>query len=110
MISARRLPRGSMADTAAVHFQYRFCEVTQFTFITAIVICCHCKKVIDYPVPSREATKQIPLDGNKFNYPHPGRVWLVTSRLGMGKLITFFYSVSSDTVSTGSQCNVYLYL
>ncbi len=28
----------------------------------------------------------------KLNYSRPGRVWLVTSRLGTGKSITFFYS------------------
>ncbi len=28
-----------------------------------------------------------------FNYSRPGRVWLVTSRLGTGKSLTFFYSV-----------------
>jgi hypothetical protein len=29
----------------------------------------------------------------QFNYSRPGRVWLVTSRLGTGKSINFFYSV-----------------
>ncbi len=30
------------------------------------------------------------LAGNLLNYSRPGRVWLVTSRLGTGKTITFF--------------------
>jgi hypothetical protein len=29
----------------------------------------------------------------KLNYSPPGRVWLVTSRLGTRKWLTFFYSV-----------------
>jgi hypothetical protein len=41
------------------------------------------KKVIDFPVPSRDVT---------INYSGPGRVWLVTSRLGTGKSLIFFYS------------------
>ncbi len=28
-----------------------------------------------------------------FNYSLPGRLWLVTSRLGTGKSLAFFYSV-----------------
>jgi hypothetical protein len=42
------------------------------------------KKVIVFPVPSRDANNQTPL---------AGRVCLVTSRLGTRKTITFFYSV-----------------
>ncbi len=30
---------------------------------------------------------------NKLSYSRPGRVWLVTSRLGTRKSLTFFYSV-----------------
>ena len=37
----------------------------------------------------------------KFNYSRPGRVWLLTSRLGMGKSLTFFYSVPNLTVHYG---------
>ncbi len=33
----------------------------------------------------------------------PGRVWLVTSRLGTGKTITFFYSVCATTTTTSKQ-------
>jgi hypothetical protein len=33
-------------------------------------------------------------DGNTPIIPRLGRVWLVTSRLGTGKQLTFFYSVS----------------
>ncbi len=51
------------------------------------------KKVIVFPVPSRDATNQT-LPGWEFlNYSRRGRVWLVTSRLGTGKTITFFYNV-----------------
>jgi hypothetical protein len=44
------------------------------------------KKVSGFPVPSRDVTKQNP----QFNYSCPGRVWLMTSRLGTGKPLTFF--------------------
>ena len=50
----------------------------------------HCKKKIsDFPVSSRDFTNQTTLPGH-------GRVCLVTSRLGTGKSLTFFYSVYSD--------------
>ena len=48
------------------------------------------KKVIDFPVPSREVTNQTLPGRELFNYSRPGRVWLVTSRLGTEKAITFF--------------------
>ncbi len=49
----------------------------------------HCKKRLAvFPSP---AGMSLTLPGaEKFNYSPPGRVWLVTSRLGMGKLLTFF--------------------
>jgi hypothetical protein len=54
------------------------------------------KKVIVFPVPSRDVTNQT-LPGREFlNYSRRGRVWFVTSpRLGTGKTIAIFYSVSS---------------
>jgi hypothetical protein len=50
------------------------------------------KKVIIFPVPSRDVTNQTLPDREKFNNSRPGRVWLVTSRLGTGKHRTSFYS------------------
>jgi hypothetical protein len=53
----------------------------------------HCKKrfVVGFPVPSRDVTDQTLPGREYFNYSRPGmRVCLVTSRLGMGKSITFF--------------------
>jgi hypothetical protein len=48
----------------------------------------HCKqKLIVFPVTSRDVANQT------IYYSPPGRVWLVTSRLGTRKIITFFYSV-----------------
>ncbi len=49
------------------------------------------KKVCNFPVPSRDVTKQT----LSSHYSLPGRVWLVTSRLGTGKLLTFFYTADS---------------
>ncbi len=46
------------------------------------------KKGSDFPVPSR--TNQTLPGQEKFNYSWPGRVWLVPSRLGTGKSLTFF--------------------
>ncbi len=65
-------------------------------------------KVIDYPVPSREVTKQIPLAGNNLIIPGQGD-FFSDFPAGNGKLITFFYSVSSD-IYLISVCNIYLHL
>jgi hypothetical protein len=43
----------------------------------------HCKNVRGFPVSRRDVT----------NYSRPWRVWLVTSRQKLAKLVTFFYSV-----------------
>ncbi len=43
------------------------------------------KKVILFPVPSRDVTNQSLPGRELLNYSRPGRVWLVTSRLGTGK-------------------------
>ncbi len=46
----------------------------------------HCKKRLAvFPFP---AGMSLPF--NPFNYSRPGRVWLVASRLGTGKSLTFF--------------------
>ncbi len=48
------------------------------------------KKLIDFPVPSRDVTNQT-LPGQKLlNYSRSKRVWSVTSRLGTGKQEPFF--------------------
>jgi hypothetical protein len=53
----------------------------------------HCKKkVSDFPVPNRDVTNQT-LPDQEINCSLPGRVWLVTSRLGTGNSLIFFYSV-----------------
>jgi hypothetical protein len=46
--------------------------------------------VIHFPVSSRDVAYQTPPGREKLNYSPPGRVWLMTSRLEMGKWITFF--------------------
>ncbi len=48
------------------------------------------KKVIDFPVTSRNVTKQSLPGQEQLNYSPPGRVWL-----GTGKSLNFFYSVVS---------------
>ncbi len=56
----------------------------------------HCKKNLSYfPSPAgMSLTKTLP-GRELLNYSLPGRDWLVTSRLGTGKTITFFtvYSI-----------------
>jgi hypothetical protein len=48
----------------------------------------HCKKkVIHFPVPSRDVTDQTLPDREKLNYSRPVRVWSVKSRLRTGKSI-----------------------
>jgi hypothetical protein len=52
------------------------------------------KKVNDFPVPSRDVTHtKLSLARKNLYFSCPARVWLVTSRLGTGKSLTFFYSV-----------------
>jgi hypothetical protein len=52
--------------------------------------CCTVKKDNDFPVPSRDVTNHT-LPGREYwNYSRPSRVWLVTFRLGTGKLLIFF--------------------
>jgi hypothetical protein len=54
-------------------------------------LCYTVKKVTYFPVPSRDVTNQTLPGREQFNYSRPWRVWLVTSRLGRGKSLTFFY-------------------
>jgi hypothetical protein len=54
----------------------------------------HCKKRFGiFPSPAGMPLTKLSLAGIQFNYFRPGRVWLVTSRLGTGKSFTMFYSV-----------------
>jgi hypothetical protein len=48
------------------------------------------KKVIVFPVPSPDVINRTLPGRELLNYSWPGRVRLVTSRLGMGKMITYF--------------------
>ncbi len=50
----------------------------------------HCKKVIAFPVPSRDVTNHCNQTLPGWDNSRPGRVCLVTFRLGTGKTITFF--------------------
>jgi hypothetical protein len=54
------------------------------------------KKGNDFPVSSRDVINKTFPDGEKFNNSQPGRVRLVTSQLGTGKSLTFFYSIYRD--------------
>ncbi len=51
------------------------------------------KKVCHFPVPCRDVTYHALPGREYFNYSRLGRVWYLTSRLGTGKSLTFFYSV-----------------
>ncbi len=50
------------------------------------------EKVSDFPVPSWDVTKHTLPGREQLNYSRPGILWLVTSRMGTGKTIAFFYS------------------
>jgi hypothetical protein len=56
------------------------------------------KKGNNFPVPSRDVTNETLSGRELFNYSRPDRVWFVTSQLGTGKSLTFFYSVLPDKV------------
>ncbi len=68
-------------------------HINSVLWMTAVTL--HCKKKVShFPVPSRDVTDQTLPGQEKLNYSRPGRVWLVTSRLGKGKRLTLFYSVT----------------
>ncbi len=51
----------------------------------------HCKKWLSFfPSPAGMSLTILSLVGNNLIITRPGRVWLVTSPLGTGKMITFF--------------------
>ncbi len=50
------------------------------------------KRLSVFPVPSRDVTNQTLPGRELLNYSRPYWVWLVRSRLGTGKTITFLYS------------------
>jgi hypothetical protein len=51
----------------------------------------HCKKRLSFfPAPAGMSLTKLSLDEKLLNYPRPGKVWLVSSRLGTGKTIPFF--------------------
>jgi hypothetical protein len=49
------------------------------------------KRLAIFPSPAGMSLTKLSLDGKILLLP-PGRVWLVTSRLGTGESLTFFYS------------------
>jgi hypothetical protein len=59
------------------------------------------KKGYPFPVSSRDVTNQTLPGREKINYSRPRRVWLVTSRLGTGKRLTFFTVYSLELQYTG---------
>ncbi len=60
----------------------------------------HCKKRLAiFPSSASMSLTKLSMAGyNLIDYSRPGRVWLVTSRLGTGKSLTYFYSVSTSIV------------
>ncbi len=57
------------------------------------------KKVIHFPVSSRDVTNQTLTGRELFKYFRPRRVWLVTSLPGKGKRVTFFTVYYSNDMS-----------
>jgi hypothetical protein len=59
----------------------------------------HCKKRLAiFPSPTRMSLTTLFQAGNNLIIPGPWTVWSVISRLGTGKPLTFFYSVSSTSL------------
>jgi hypothetical protein len=58
-----------------------------------VLYCTLYEKFNEFPISSRDVTNQTLPGRKQFNYSQAGRVWLVTSRMGTGKLLAFFYSV-----------------
>ncbi len=86
---------GGGALLLLVHEESRHMLLLPLTFQQkAIQRILHCKKMInEFPVLSRDVTIQALPGRQKLSYSRPGRVWAMTSRLGMGKWQIFFYSV-----------------
>jgi hypothetical protein len=59
------------------------------------------KKVLVFSDPSWDVTDQTVPDRELLKFSRPGRVWLVTSRLGTGKTLTFFYGVYQSILWVG---------
>ncbi len=55
------------------------------------------KKIFDFPVPSWDVPNQTLPGREKFNYSRPGRVWLVTSPAGDGKIDKLFLQCTVKT-------------
>jgi hypothetical protein len=70
------------------------------------IYCIHCKK--DYLVSRQQAGCHCQTPGNNY-YSRRGRVWLVSSRLGTGNLLTLFYSVVSKSIVHKFQTFVAVY-
>jgi hypothetical protein len=66
------------------------------------------KKVSGFLVPSWDVTDQTLPGQELLNYSRPGRVWYVTSQLGTGKPLTFFYSVCCPFKGTMSRDEYFL--
>ncbi len=48
------------------------------------------KRLATFPSPAGMSLSKLSLGGNNLIFPAQGRVWYVTSRLGMGMSLTFF--------------------
>ncbi len=69
---------------------------------------CTVKKASKFPVPTRDGNNQNLPGQEQPNYSRPGRVWLLTSRLGTGNSIPFLQCAHSrgfkGTIAGGCKC------
>ncbi len=95
-----KVPFQPLLKNIGEHWVFR--KVTlPFHQCSRISFALHCKKRLAiFPSPAGMSLTKISLAGNnqiipreQLNFSPPGRVWLVTSRLGTGNSITVFYSV-----------------
>ncbi len=67
-------------------YKYRKMKMEGGRETRKFVDCTVTKKVIVFPFPSRDVTNQTLPGLEYFHFSRTGRLWLVTSRLGTGKL------------------------
>ncbi len=95
-----------------VEYDY-ICSIKLLTLCQRVVLnlsilSLHCKKRLAiFYVPSRVVANQTLPCRELLNYSLPGRVWLLTSRLGTGKKITLFYSVVYNTIPFSYESNLW---
>ncbi len=87
-------PKGNLKSWFYSHLIYIFTNVQSFSVSESVPCLPHCKKRLAcFPSPGGMSLTNLSLVGNNLTIPGQG-VWFLTSWLGTGNSLTFFYSTS----------------